>query len=344
MPAHSGRIPSLDGLRALAVLLVVYGHAMRTRGFPPAPRQWVFMDFGYFGVRIFFILSGFLITTLLAQELRRTGTVSLSDFYKRRTIRIFPAAYLYIGVVALVATFGGVSLQAGDLLHALTYTVNYHPQRAWALGHLWSLGVEEQFYLLWPLTFLMLGERRSLWAAAAVIAFVPALRVLTWLTLPSARIGIDEQFQLVCDALATGCLLALIIARYGLARTIRTVPGWVMLLAPFAALVASMLQSRPSVYLPIGATLANVSIALVLLWCMSHAQSGVGRVLNSRPVIFLGTISYSLYLWQQLFMDRTLADDRLFFPVNVLLALAFAAGSFYLVERPLLALRRRYRH
>jgi peptidoglycan/LPS O-acetylase OafA/YrhL len=323
--------------------MVLLGHAAQTRGFPPSIRRSLFFDVAHFGVSVFFILSGFLISTLLIEERRRTGAVSLRDFYIRRTIRIFPAAYLYVITVAILGALGIVVLRNGDLMHAVTYTMNYHHQRGWVLGHLWSLGVEEQFYLLWPLSFLLLGERRGLWVAVAIIAVAPGLRVAAWMLLPAARIGIDEEFQFVCDGLATGCLLALLVARYGIDKIMTKIPRLVFLIAPVAAVLSSAFAQWPSFYLTIGATITNLSISIVALWCIVHAHSVVGQLLNARAAIFLGTISYSLYLWQQLFMDTALMPASFAFPANAILAMAAATGSYYLLERPLLALRQRFR-
>jgi peptidoglycan/LPS O-acetylase OafA/YrhL len=289
------------------------------------------------------VLSGFLITILLIEENRRTGSVSLRDFYIRRTIRIFPAAYLYICTVAVLAVVGIVVLRGGDLIHAATYTMNYHHDRAWALGHLWSLAVEEQFYLLWPLGFLLLGQGRALWLAAGAIAVVPLLRVASWILLPAARIGIDEEFQVVCDGLATGCALALLVGRYGIAGIVTRIPPLLFAVAPIAAVVCCALAKWTSFTLPIGITITNLAIALVVLSCIAHADTAIGRLLNTRPAIFLGTVSYSLYLWQQLFMDRTLTPAIFTFPVNAILAFAAAVGSYHLVERPLQTLRHRFR-
>jgi peptidoglycan/LPS O-acetylase OafA/YrhL len=324
-------------------LLVLLGHAAHTPGFPAFLKQAIVFDTAHFGVNVFFVLSGFLITSLLIEEHRRTGSVSLRDFYIRRTIRIFPAAYSYVAVVALLAWLRIASLQQGDLVHALTYTMNYHHHRAWALGHLWSLGVEEQFYLLWPLSFLMLGEQRARTIALGVLVFAPLCRVSTWLLFPNMRIGIDEEFQTVCDGLATGCLIGMLAARYGTYGLISRIPRAVFLLAPVAAVLSNIFARWPSFFLPFGATISNLSLAVIMLWCIGNARSWLGRLLNLRAAIFLGTISYSLYLWQQLFMDGTFMQTGLRFPVNVSLAVMAAVGSYYLIERPLQGLRRRFR-
>lgn len=338
-----GPIPSLHGLRAVAVAMVLLGHAARFPSFPAAIRELLFFDVAYFGVNVFFVLSGFLITTLLIEEHRRTGRISLKDFYVRRTLRIFPAAYVYIGVVALLAAAGYVGLERGDLLHALTYTTNYHHERARTLGHLWSLAVEEQFYLLWPLAFVLAGRARAPWVAGAIIALVPAVRVLSWMLFPERRVGINEEFQVVCDALATGCLLALLVARHGLAGLADRVPRWAYAAAVPVALAASALGNWPSFQLPIGMTLVNLSIAVTLLWLVAYPGTWAGRMLNSRIAVFIGILSYSLYLWQQLFLDPGLMPARFGMTIGLVLTVLAALASYALVERPLVALRHRFR-
>ena len=108
-------------------------------------------NLGNFGVTIFFVISGFLITVLLLEELRSQGKISIRGFYQRRIFRIFPAFYFYIALVLLANSLGYLDLYDGDVLHAVTFTMNYHHERAWAFNHTWSLAVEEQFYLFWPL-------------------------------------------------------------------------------------------------------------------------------------------------------------------------------------------------
>jgi peptidoglycan/LPS O-acetylase OafA/YrhL len=338
----SGRIPSLDGLRAVAIALVLVGHATHGRGFPASLRSPFCGDLARLGVTVFFVLSGFLITSLLVEEERRRGTISWGNFYIRRSLRILPPAFAFIAAVAALNSMGNVVLSKGDLLHAVTYTVNFHQDRAWALGNLWSLGVEEQFYLLWPLAFLWLRQRGAGWLAAAVIVLVPVLRVLAWISFEWARRGIDEQFELVCDGLATGCLLALLVARYGLATVTIRVPPACFVIAPIALGACMALDKWPSFALPCGTTIINLSVALIMLWCIANADSAPGRLLNSRVAVFGGAISYSLYLWQQLFTDRSLLPQSFPFPVNVFATLVAAVLSFYLLERPLEGIRRRF--
>ena len=155
-----GRIPSLDGLRAVSILLVVVCHLAQTVDNPlPGPRTWYFK--GAVGVDIFFAISGFLITTLLLRETERSGTVSISRFYLRRALRILPAFWVYIAVLALFDHVGWVHLMSRDWIAAITYTVNFFLPTAFPVRHIWSLSVEEHFYLIWPLLFALLGGKRQ---------------------------------------------------------------------------------------------------------------------------------------------------------------------------------------
>jgi peptidoglycan/LPS O-acetylase OafA/YrhL len=337
----SSRIPSLDGLRGVAVSLVLLAHSIHALGLPVTPLLRVLIDLATVGVLFFFVLSGFLITWLLVQERQRTGRIALGHFYMRRSLRILPPAYLFIAAVAAASALGRVVLQPGDLVHALTFTVNFHQGRAWALGNLWSLGVEEQFYLIWPLVLAGLGMRRAGWLALGTVAAVPLLRLVAWECIPGLRAGIDEHFEFVCDGLATGCVVGLLVARYGARALSNATPRSCFVLAPVIVLACTLLSHRAIFSLLMGSTLTNISIAVMILWCMTHADSLLGRLLNSRVGLFAGAISYPLYLWQQIFLDPATVPRPSAVPLAILLAVAAATASYFLLERPLQYWRRR---
>lgn len=336
------RLLGLDGVRAVAVLLVVIGHARQFSPIPESVAAVLLSPLAKLGVTVFFVLSGFLITLLLIDERARTDAVSLRDFYARRTIRIFPALYLYVAVVALLAWWGWVEVLPGDLLHAATYTMNYHHERGWALGHLWSLAVEEQFYLLWPLLFLWSG-RKAIWLAVFLVTSTPVLRVAMWILVPAERLGMDEEFQYVSDALATGCLLALLVGHFGMDRVAAAVPRWLFACAPFAVLATALAPPYPSFHYSVGMTVVNGGIALSILWLVTHTDTRMSRIMNNRGVVFLGTISYSVYLWQQLFLDPRKFTMPYALPLVLALTFFAAVASYVLVEKPLLGLRARFR-
>src|SRR5262245_26497608 len=174
------RIPSLDGLRAISIAFVFLGHLAGTRGFPIGTAPGNALNTAELGVHVFFVISGYLITGLLLQEVARHGRIDVPRFYLRRTLRIFPPYYALLAVLFVADLAGLVPLHDHDVLRAMTYTSNYDPNRSWFVGHTWSLSVEEQFYLLWPAVVLLLRPRRAVVAAAAVVVLVPIIRIASW--------------------------------------------------------------------------------------------------------------------------------------------------------------------
>jgi peptidoglycan/LPS O-acetylase OafA/YrhL len=324
------KIPSLDGLRAISIFLVLIGHLSGTRYFPHLP---AFVSYySNFGVRVFFVISGFLITWLLLQEYAANGTISLKSFYVRRALRILPAAYLYIACVVLFSAAG-----VGHLSAATLYVSNYDYGRPWLLGHLWSLSVEEQFYMLWPAVLLLFFARRKAIVIAAICA-APILRIAYFVGL-GQNFGPDYlgySFPTCADALASGCLLAIIygsITRYT-ERLYRsrwfTLVTVTTILLPFTADYVSFRG-----YNTLGITAVNLGIAL----CIHNAIEKRYAILNLRTVVWIGVLSYSLYLWQEPFLNRQSSWLLASFPLNIIAAVTCAIASYYVVERPMLRLR-----
>lgn len=344
MSSGGARIPSLDGLRAVSIIAVLLGHLAGTSGFPDAVAHVVHsprVDISALGVRVFFVISGFLITGLLRNEEARRGTVSLKQFYLRRTFRIMPAYFAFLGMIAVLAAMGLIAVPQSDFWHALTYTVNYAPNRTWYVAHLWSLSVEEQFYLLWPAVVAFRGSRQALHVALAVLVAVPFIRLAEAAYSPStAALSMGTTFETAADALAIGCVLALVrdtlIERAWYRRLLAS--SWMI---PALFVIGMVLTTRLRPGLLVGTPLTNVAIALWIDRCVRAPDGLVGRVLNTRPLMFVGTLSYSIYLWQQLFLNRGSSSLVAAFPVNLLCAAAAALMSFYLVEQPFLRLRTR---
>jgi peptidoglycan/LPS O-acetylase OafA/YrhL len=323
------RIPSLDGIRAFSILLVLLAHLSGTRHFV---RFEVLEAYGNVGVRIFFVISGYLITTLLLTEYERTGGISFSEFYRRRAYRILPAAYAYM--LFMIALNWRV-LRPATALAALTYTSNFVHGGLWSFGHLWSLSVEEQFYLLWPLSLVFFFQsRRALLLGA--IAAGPPLRVLFWLLW--GHRGLEHPFPVVMDALAMGCLLA--IAHPEMERWKTFLASRWFVLIPVATMLIPITQFFSNrLYLVVGLTALHLGIALSI----DHVIRRRYVLLNAAPIVWLGVISYSLYLWQQPFLDRNSAAPWNAFPVNLGFAVLLACLSHYCVEKPFLAARERRR-
>lgn len=342
-PRTAGKIPCLDGLRALSILLVVFAHAAGTPGFPALSLDEA-RALGHFGVRIFFVISGYLITRLLVEEHAASGTISLPRFYFRRTFRLFPPLYVLVGAVSVLVMVRATALHRGDVVHALTYTMNYHSDRGWDLGHLWSLAVEEQFYLLWPAMVLLLGPRRAWMGAALAFVACPLTRFVIVRFFPHALPGVDETFETVADTLATGCLLALFRSRLDARATFVRIQSHP--LAPLAAFAGALgvfqFQAHVTFSSIVGETLVNVLLALLVDAVIRQPRSFVGRVLEWRPVAWLGVLSYSIYLVQQpaLSAEHTGVWFAAF-PQNLLIVAVAALAMHYGVERPSFSVRAR---
>jgi peptidoglycan/LPS O-acetylase OafA/YrhL len=333
-------IPSLDGLRAFSIALVILAHARQTRGFPTRIPLSVF-NHGGLGVHIFFVISGFLITTLLIQERAETGGVSLKLFYARRTLRIFPAYYCLLAVIAAGAGMGWFSAPARNLLLAATYTTNYPSSGGeWITGHTWSLSVEEQFYLVWPLTIKLAGSRRAYWIAGLIAVISPLVCCELYLTNHRAAIN---YFPVVAAPIAGGCLLAgamsWLRSRERILRWFRAPAGDVVL--PLMILLDLLRFQHPKLNMLFGEPALTVGICYAIVRYTQFPDGCVASLLNAPAVAFAGRLSYSLYLWQQVFMFPSGTSVLQTFPLNVGAALCCALLSYYVIERPTDKLRKR---
>jgi peptidoglycan/LPS O-acetylase OafA/YrhL len=339
------RILSLDGLRAISVSLVVFSHLLWQLNFIAVRSiyaEW-FAPLGHFGVQVFFVISGFLITGLLLRELDSTNNINLGKFYLRRTLRIFPPYYCFVLTILIVEVVGWIKLAPYDVLHALTYTVNYHAKPSWEIGHAWSLSVEEQFYLIWPAILLVAGKRRGLWIAAAFFfPIAPAIRLAYSYLQPSLiPYQIGYRFETAADAIAIGCLLA------GTQESLRqnalyqrVLKSKLFLFIPLIVLCAVIfMESHRRRYLLVSIPVQNIGIAACIAWCVTNTSGIIGRILNAKPVVFLGKMSYSVYLWQQLFLNPHSSAIVASFPLNLLLVATASLVAHYAVERPSLQMR-----
>ena len=335
------RLPALDGIRGIAVLLVLVSHADMSGDAPAI--EWI-ARLGDFGVKIFFVLSGFLITTLLADEHDRTGRIAIGRFVARRAFRIFPAAYVFMFSIIAAAMLGWVTLKPGDALHALTYTENFSAAPGWWLGHLWSLSIEEQYYLAWPLVLALAHPRGGTYVMMATLIVAPAIRAAIIITsIPGLEEGIERGFVMAVDGFAAGGLLAMLrdrLERHDVYMRLLRAP-WVMALVPLA-LVLDQFEHHPLAFYVV----LQPVIYLALAFCLHRSQvatdTSVGHLLNWRPLAWLGTVSYSLYLWQQPFLAPGGHGVLHSLPVAVPLSILFAWASFHVVERPFLRLRDRW--
>jgi peptidoglycan/LPS O-acetylase OafA/YrhL len=338
--SESRSIPSLDGIRALAIMAVILGHS-ESKLLAPGWLQ-PFRN-GSLGVIGFFVLSGFLITGILLREIDRTDTIRLKRFYARRSFRIFPAFYVYLAVITVLGFYRLVSLDLVSWLGAATYTWNYVlATKSFSLAHTWSLSLEEQFYLLWPLCLVAFRKRTCLWIAIASILVSPFSRVLTYFLLPAYRGHIGMMLHTHIDAILIGAGIALAqnLGMFDKLMSHVSKARWVIPVAVYFSLRPIILTKlRGAFSITVGATMDELSWAIILLHVTRFPRDILGRFLNWSVIVHIGRISYSLYLWQQLFTGENQHFSP--FPLSVVWIFLCAEGSYWLIEQPFLRLRDR---
>lgn len=338
--SHKRSIPSLDGLRAVSVGLVIASHYGPVEKTIPWLDSYLFF-LGQAGVNMFFVISGFLITFLLCKEHAETSAISLKRFYVRRAFRIFPPFYVFLIVTAVLSSAGVFCVHPHQFLVAGLYLWNYYmPRNGGILGHTWSLALEEQFYLFWPLLLKVLKPRRAFFAAIGLILFEPAVRVLTFIYMPTLRESgkISAMFHTRIDTIIFGCLIALVWRhekfRHFSARYLGAPAFYIS--AALVICIGPILNIRfRSMYHAFWLTIDGLALSIILIYLVRRPGTLPGFFMNLRPVRYIGVLSYSFYLWQQLFVKLWLD----WFPLNLAAAFGCAILSFYLVERPALRLR-----
>lgn len=337
---RQSQLPGLDGIRAIAALTVVLYHF----GVP--------LVSGGLGVLIFFVLSGFLITWLLLKENERFGTVSLKNFYFRRALRIFPAFYSYWGIYISILVLRHKSVLWTQATASAFYVNNYFQafrgDPNTGLSHTWSLGIEEQFYLLWPLGLLLLrkNKRRLAWILVAAICVLWLYReVLVVVGVPQRYIY--EAFDTRADHLLIGCLLAVALKfnfaskcwRVLCSNSLGSLP-FVCVLSVSSAMTFFVRWYRDAV----GFVVEPVLVALLIAQVIAFRQSMLWSWLNLGWMRYLGRISYSIYLYQQIVIGpvkKTLAGFSVWVTLlaTIAVVIVIASLSYHFVERPFLKLK-----
>lgn len=330
--------PALDGLRAVAIALVIFSHAH-------AP----LFDGAFYGVDVFFVLSGFLITSLLLQELGSSGRVDYWRFYRRRFYRLMPALALFLAAYCLLAPWLWPDLTDvySDALLSLLYLADYGIaffDSPGTLLHMWSLAVEEHFYLLWPPLLALLVRRMPhgrLWRAIALLLLLAWLWRVLWVVRGQAFYEIFFRF----DTRATGLLLGSL-----LAALVREQPRWfqalrarlphTLWLVPVAVLLMGQAWDDMNVMVW-GMSVVELASAAVLLAVLPPAGGALHDMLSARPLVWVGRLSYGIYLWHYPVVRYLRADLpwQVTVTLGFALSLALAALSYYTLER--WALRRR---
>lgn len=358
-PFRLGHRPAFDGFRGLAILLVLAYHL---RPFS--------LKGGFVGVDLFFCLSGFLITALLIEEHRSHGSVDLLKFYGRRALRLFPALLLLLAGYLLAAWLwmddwqsharaaGLAGLYVSNWVRAFEPAGVGPPAMRW-LGHTWSLSIEEQFYLVWPIVLLVLIRRYGVGGATLALCVLAAALCWAWRVslllggAPPARTynGLDVR----ADALLVGCGAAVLLYSGRLRLAASTATDTVapsstlqrMVPACFAVIVAVAIFARWKTPMSVAVfyTVPAVAAAVLLLSMLESPQGALARALSAGWLQWLGRLSYGLYLWH--YPLYRIVEGELgaawVLPVALPATVLFSAGSYYALEKPLLRFKSRLR-
>lgn len=322
--------PALDGLRAIAIAVVVLFHAR-------VPLAWG----GFLGVDVFFVLSGFLISSLLLAELDATGTVGLRAFYMRRLVRLTPALLLMLAVYSAIAPLAWPEdSHANQVAIAAAYVSDYVIALAGTppgqLSHTWSLSVEMHFYLLAPIALLWAARRfstRRLLAAAALLYVAATCWRLVMLAAGQSWQEVYYRFDTHLSGLVLGCLLSLLVrdpgALYAVRRRLPSLRFWL----PVLVLAFCILPWGNRAVAAIGFTAVELGTAALLL-AVQDKDSAAVRLLSHTALVWVGKMSYGIYLWHYP-VFRLLREDLPWHQVLLLgvpLSVALAALSFYTIE------------
>jgi peptidoglycan/LPS O-acetylase OafA/YrhL len=325
----SNRIPTLDGWRGLALLLVLMDHLLI--GVFAHPLFPSLQLIGQHGVTIFFVLSGFLITTRLSAEMDATSSISLRQFYWRRFFRLMPSAWFYLGALTLLLLstphFHKLPIVASILSFRNFVDINTNQVLT---AHFWTLSIEEQFYLVWPPLLLLLGRRKALMAALGACVAVAAWRFLHWNQLIAQPLAASFATQYRADSLLTGCVLGLNLPRLRpFLRAWQSIPLIVLLFFFFYRFHRLIPLSE------------SIVIALLLAVTSATPRGYLSLLLEWKPLARLGVLSYSIYIWQQVCFIRWPGRPWVVLPVLLFSIVLLGCASHYLLEKPLIVWARR---
>lgn len=359
------RIRSLDGIRGVAIILVLLDHFRFSGGFSGIHPtiDWIFAT-GNLGVRAFLVLSGFLISGIILKEHQKQGKLDLANFFLRRTVRLAPVYYAYLFVVLGIWVAGLYEDHLSSMIGSFSYLRNYLGSGDSLTIHLWSLSIEAQFYLVWPLLFALLGlsiRKR----AVSVLLFVVTLTLLIRCFVPDAPAGGTILDRLVgersilryLDSLAIGVAGGYFFSASHLATSEKQKVPMLLNIAGVLSLPLMMILETmtPQFLAWLKPTLqAFLSLFVILLCCRS--SSWVTRLFTIRPLVSIGMISYSLYIWHLLFVYDFVADGSYqdwkvpqlihwVYSWNIWLFPSFGIAwlSYALFEKPFMQMRSRLR-
>jgi peptidoglycan/LPS O-acetylase OafA/YrhL len=346
--------PELDGLRGISIMLVLTHHFY----YPLLPG-------GFFGVDIFFVLSGFLITSLLVKEWNQKGKINLKNFYFRRVLRLIPALILFMLVTGIVALLFLTQKEASKTYQGIWLTLCYASNWFYAfrsfsasnlLGITWSLAIEEQFYTTWPIILLLAHKLRlrrpwvlcALPVTVMIIAFHRKMLAEHGASILRLYYASDTR----ADALLIGCFIGLLFAWELFPRNSIRFEIWIKSLATGSLIFLAYMVGTASwgdmfLYTYGGYTLIAVAIGLILIVLIVRPPKGALLFLNFAPLVWIGRVSYGLYLWhwpvrELIYPKNNIPTSVTQLVLVIVLSLLLTSVSYYLVEKQFLHLKNHF--
>ncbi|HWD86978.1 MAG TPA: acyltransferase [Mucilaginibacter sp.] len=336
---------SLDGLRGVAIIMVVLSHLNLSAAFA----YHLFFN-GELGVVLFFVLSGFLITSLCLKEKVATGNLSLKNFYIRRVLRIFPVAYLYLLVILVLNFVFKLNIYYLNFIGAALYLMDITSifrkyNFTWHTAHFWSLSIEEQFYLVMP--FLLKKNFRLYLLLILFVAFILPPVIFLQYQVPVLNAGLFYVATHVLSKfqpIAIGCLFAVLLFKY---PKLAAIPNTVKIITNLLA-IAVVLYLRYDNFFSMESVVAGLVISLlagyIIVTNLAPSPGPVFWLLNTKLLKRIGILSYSIYIWQQVFTsnDQKLPHFMIAYPYNILCIIVVSCASYYLYERFFLNLKKNF--
>lgn len=339
-------IKGFDSLRGISIIFVLLTHLGLFHLLPEnnftRERIWMCIS-GNTGVLIFFTLSGFLITKILLHEINDFQRINFKHFYIRRFLRLLPPLMVFYILIVVLMHLNMIQSTSYGFIFSILYLYNYVPNKFYTgeLGHTWSLAVEEQYYLIWPFIVNFFNKRKGfIFIIVILILCIISLYIYPELTFTKSYKS-GRWFIPAVAPIMIGSFFAWLIdeneskySDYFKQNKTYIWAGFILFLFPLYSpllKLASLIQSS--------------GISIILIWLLFHQESKFTLILNNKFLSFIGTISYGLYIYQGLFL-RTGPTGKLWIqqlPQNIILTFLTATISYYLLEKPILKIKNKYK-
>jgi len=342
---QNAHFPSLDGIRGIAVIMVLLFHLRLSYNY-----FYTTLFNGKLGVIIFFVLSGMLITTLCIKEKVATDDISLKDFYIRRALRIFPVAYLYIIVVVILKFIFKLDISYINILGTCFYLMNFTSffrkyYSSWYTGHFWSLSVEEQFYLIIP--FILKRKFKAYLLVILSIVFLMPLFISLQYVFPILNTGFLYAFThylIKFQGIAVGCLFSVLMFKYPIDKWVSGRFKAVLNIIAFVLILTIPYDDLFNLESVFTGLLISILIGYLIVSNIVPGTDFVFKFLNFKALKTIGILSYSIYIWQQIFTsnDSKLPSFITTAPYNIICIIIISVCSYYFYERAFLKLKSRF--